>query len=719
MRIAIVHYHLGLGGVTRVIESASQALTRAGIEHCILTGGSRDDEQSVSLRNVCRHVDGLGYQGGSGDQTAERLIDSLRRAATDALGAPPDIWHFHNHSLGKNLLIAEVIDRLAAANERLLLQIHDLAEDGRPANYALIADVRKLYPIGDRVHYAFLNSRDRKIFVDAGLPTQQASILPNSIAACSAVSPPPSPLLFAPIRGIRRKNIGELVCLSALAQLGTRFAISRAPSNPAARPIHDAWQKFAGLHQLPIEFDVVDRVAPTADAASDFDSWRTHATHFVSTSVAEGFGLPWLEAIARGRPLIGRNLAHLTADHARHGIHAGHLYDRLLIPADWIDLSWLRESLESAIERTYRSYRLTLSKNIIDAAFASLIHDGGLDFGNLPESFQQRVIEKCLIAGHRELLRVQIGDDTQSAVSWLAEVIALRIPTAMPSQLPPYSPSEYQKNLLALYSRLADQAAGDNGHLSASRILTAYLSPESFHFLLADPPVEKCRAVIFDIYGTLLLAAAGGVKSDPAADPLLREILLRFGHPAPASPSGELYAAVMRHHAAAGVAFPEIDLRVLWREVLSLDAGVDLTALVEAIEREWHPAQLMPGAESMIRALADTGIAMGLLSNAQCNTLGSLGAVADLFDPELSILSYQHGMAKPAPALFQLLSDRLAARGISPAETLFIGNDPMQDIVPAAEAGFKTALFIGHPTSLRHGDCAPDQTIRHWADLHV
>jgi putative hydrolase of the HAD superfamily len=152
---------------------------------------------------------------------------------------------------------------------------------------------------------------------------------------------------------------------------------------------------------------------------------------------------------------------------------------------------------------------------------------------------------------------------------------------------------------------------------------------------------------------------------------------------------------------------------------LSLDAGVDLTALVEAIEREWHPAQLMPGAESMIRALADTGIALGLLSNAQCNTLGSLGAVADLFDRELSILSYQHGVAKPAPALFQLLSDRLAARGISPAETLFIGNDPMQDIVPAAEAGFKTALFIGHPTSLRRGDCAPDQTIRHWANFRV
>jgi putative hydrolase of the HAD superfamily len=88
-----------------------------------------------------------------------------------------------------------------------------------------------------------------------------------------------------------------------------------------------------------------------------------------------------------------------------------------------------------------------------------------------------------------------------------------------------------------------------------------------------------------------------------------------------------------------------------------------------------------------------------------------------LFAPELTILSYQHGLAKPSPELFQILSDRLAGRGITPAETLFIGNDPLQDIIPAAAAGFRTALFTGHSESLRPGECHPDHRFTSWSDL--
>ena len=228
---------------------------------------------------------------------------------------------------------------------------------------------------------------------------------------------------------------------------------------------------------------------------------------------------------------------------------------------------------------------------------------------------------------------------------------------------------------------------------------------------------KSYRAVIFDIYGTLLVAAPGGVKPDPLADPVLRDILRQLGHAPPGSPSADLHAAVLRHHAAAGVPFPEVDLRVLWREILSLEPGTDTSPLVEALEAAWHPATPMPGAENFIQRLSRSGISLGLLSNAQSNTLASLGGIANLFAPELTLLSYQHGIAKPAPELFQMLSDRLAGRGITPAEALFVGNDPLQDIVPAAAAGFQTALFTGHPDSRRPGECQPDHTFQNWSEL--
>lgn len=204
---------------------------------------------------------------------------------------------------------------------------------------------------------------------------------------------------------------------------------------------------------------------------------------------------------------------------------------------------------------------------------------------------------------------------------------------------------------------------------------------------------------------------------DPLTDPLLRDILRQAGYLPPASPSTELNAAVLRHHSAAGVTYPEIDLRVLWREILSFPPDVDITPLVIELETAWHPARPMPGADKLVQRLARSCISLGLLSNAQCNTLPSLGELTDLFAPELTVLSYQQSIAKPAPELFQLMVTRLAGRGISPAETLYIGNDPLHDIVPAAAAGFKTALFTGHPDSMRPGECDPDHTFQRWSEL--
>jgi hypothetical protein len=131
MRVALVHYHLAPGGVTTVLRSASHALTAAGIPHVVLTG---------------ENVAGLGYLAQAGSLSATTLADQLRKAAEEALGAAPNIWHFHNHSLGKNCLFPDLVHHFATTGERLLLQIHDLAEHGRPANYSQIARIPYLYP---------------------------------------------------------------------------------------------------------------------------------------------------------------------------------------------------------------------------------------------------------------------------------------------------------------------------------------------------------------------------------------------------------------------------------------------------------------------------------------------------------------------------------------------------------------------------------------------
>ena len=227
------------------------------------------------------------------------------------------------------------------------------------------------------------------------------------------------------------------------------------------------------------------------------------------------------------------------------------------------------------------------------------------------------------------------------------------------------------------------------------------------------------RAYIFDIYGTLLIAPPGRVQPDPLIDPILREIILTAGYQPPLFPTTALHDAVSRHHAAAHATYPEIDLRILWRGILKLENDAEITHLIAKMEAAWHPATMMPGAAPFIQQLANSGALLGVLSNAQCNTLKSLGEIANYFDPQLTVLSYQHGIAKPSPELFELIRHRLADRNITPTETLYIGNDPLHDIIPAAAAGFRTALFTGHASSHRPGTCQPNYRFTTWPDLEL
>lgn len=696
MKVAIVHYHLGHGGVPEVIAASSRTLTSAGIPHVILAGASSAPDLPMCV------IEQLGY---AETADADDLLSRLRSATIAKLGGPPDIWHFHNHSLGKNPAIPRIVARLASECERLLLQIHDLAEDGRPENAARLTDRGSLYPVGPRVHYAFINSRDRDHFINSGLPETNAHFLPNPVDFKPASpAPPGAPLLLYPVRGIRRKNLGEVLLLAALAPTGTRVAITRAPLNPDARKTHDAWRRFSKDMRLPVEFDVVDRIPPEENADSTFEAWISHATHLLTTSVAEGFGMVFPESIARGRPLLGRNLPHLTRDHR---ICTERLYDRLTIPLEWIDSQLPSQFWHEAMNGLWSAWNRQPPD--IDPISSSP------DFGNLPEILQQRVIQKLMEPGMKLLPLVEIGGRIRPAVEWLAETLAWRKPAS-------FQPAINQKQLTGIYQQLMDEAPGQTTCLDPDIILEAYLTPESFHFLTSPAAIRRprpdfmaFRAIIFDIYGTLLAAHAGGVKPDPAADALLRKILTRHGHAPPLSPSAALHDDVRCHHASAGVRYPEVDLRNLWREVLALPADADTTELVIEIESAWHPARLMQGAEETLHRLAAGGIELGLLSNAQCNTLPSLGECAALFRPDLTLLSYEQGMAKPSPELFDLLAKKLEQRGISPAETLFIGNDPLHDIEPAAARGFRTALFTGDQDAHRAGFCFPDYEIRGWS----
>lgn len=691
MRVAIVHYHLLPGGVTTVIRSHSRLLDKAEIRHVILTGSPSGNDLPAAT------IPALAYHPGS--TTHLDLLESLRSVAAAHLDGPPDVWHFHNHSLGKNRLLPGVIRLLAGAGEKILLHVHDLAEDGRPQNYADISDKQILYPRCPRIHYAFINANDQRHFIDAGLPAGQATHLPGSPPPPSPPAPPPPgpPLILYPSRAIRRKNLGEILLLSLFAPQGSRFAITRSPDNPTARGVHDRWKHLAGRLGLPIDFEVVDRIPPPSRVSSSFEEWLASATHFITTSVFEGQGLIFGEAAARYKPLIGRTLpSNPFPEHPS-------LYYRIAIPAGWIDPVRLRHHLVAGLTDSHRLYQQPLSPSDLEKAEHARLHPSFHDFGNLPEAIQHDIIIDLLEHSNRSPLV-----DGIPAASWL-EMALKCAPPASIAHAEPKSPVD-------IYRHLQSQPAAPPVHLPADRILRSYLRPDRFHFLLTPPP--RIRAVIFDIYGTLLISRSGVIRPDPSFDDRLARILTKHGHTAPSSPTTALHHAIRRHHAGSVHEHPEVNLLSIWHEVLG--APLSTAALLE-IEEARLPCQPMPGASETIRELSRRGLHLGCLSNAQANTLPTLdrllGPISPLLHPDLVILSYQHRLAKPSRRLFDLAARRLAHLGISPDEILFVGNDPLQDIIPARCSGFRTALFTGHPDSLRPGDSQPDLILNSLSEL--
>jgi putative hydrolase of the HAD superfamily len=241
-------------------------------------------------------------------------------------------------------------------------------------------------------------------------------------------------------------------------------------------------------------------------------------------------------------------------------------------------------------------------------------------------------------------------------------------------------------------------------------------------------PFEGIRCVAFDIYGTLFISGSGdiGVGNVTQKEAALRSLLADLDFPPiPESRSitSRFIELIRRSHAASrtkGHEFPEVEVREIWSDLLAEAmtatsvAREQVEALAIAYELATNPVWPMPGLAGVLGGLRDRGLLLGIVSNAQFYTPLLFDAFLDRnldqlgFHPALRVFSYQHKRAKPGAFLYGQLRDALATQGISPGETLYVGNDALKDVHPAATLGFRTVLFSGDRRSLRLRKDRPD-----------
>lgn len=484
LKVAFVHYHLRPGGVTRVIENAVRSLASKDVMTVTLTGEPVDD--TVGFPTAV--VSGLGYAATRDDVDCDskELVQRMVSAARESFdGALPDVWHIHNHSLGKNVLFASAVAELASMGIPILLQIHDFAEDGRPKNYQVLTEGLAgsldrnagLYPIADHVHYAALNQRDLSFLRAAGAGEARSHILPNAVSL-SGLDPVPeqelSPVIkdasritLYPARGIRRKNLGEFVLWSTLAEEGELYALSLYPANPAERPQHDRWVTFSKERSLRNLF--------AAGEQAPFEHWVSGADRFISTSVAEGFGLAFLEPWLFEKPLVGRNLPEITSDFVQAGVDLEGLYSRLYVPIDAVDIDKLRTEVTERLASSYASYHREYNPSLSERSIDDHCENGKIDFGFLNESLQEEVVDAVLDSR-------TLGEEIFSGVSQsgASKEVVRRNADLVASQ---FGLDQYGDRLMGIYRNLTASDASEVDGLDGRILLDCFLSPEHFTLL--------------------------------------------------------------------------------------------------------------------------------------------------------------------------------------------------------------------------------------------
>lgn len=248
--------------------------------------------------------------------------------------------------------------------------------------------------------------------------------------------------------------------------------------------------------------------------------------------------------------------------------------------------------------------------------------------------------------------------------------------------------------------------------------------------LKTDSP-DPIKAVIFDIYGTLLISSSGDIDQASLSAENMQQAMQAGGFDFDTCDSSvckflldQLRNKIDLQHdelRSKGHPFPDVDIFRVWKEMFqeAENAGLiklsgdeswaDTIMVFELLSNRVYP---MPGMKEILQWIKGKGIPMGIVSNAQFYTPIIMNHFLtgtfiteqqiELFEDDLSVFSFKELRAKPDTSLFSKFIPALKNKyGIQPNETIFVGNDMLKDIVTAKDSGLRTVLFAGDDRSLR------------------
>jgi glycosyltransferase involved in cell wall biosynthesis len=364
LKLIIVHYHLRPGGIRRIIELGTPPVVRefgGAIARVVLAAGEAPPaawesafRQQVAVPAelfIAPEFHYLSEQPASPREIALGIRANCRELLKNSSAGNTLVWA-HNLGIGRNLLLArELVRACASHGVPLISHHHDWWFDNRWLRWAemrrfgftsLKAAAKAIFPPLDRVQHVGINSTDARLLESAfpnhsawvpnlterGPSPDRARLSESGAWLRARLRQSDAPIWILPCRLLRRKNVCETLLLTRWLRPEAWLVTTGGASSADEQPYVNKLQEAARAHHWRLRLGVLEGKEANAPSVAEL---LAVSEAVLLTSIQEGFGLPYLEAAAAGRPLIARRLPNVAPDLDAFGFEFPQSYDDILI----------------------------------------------------------------------------------------------------------------------------------------------------------------------------------------------------------------------------------------------------------------------------------------------------------------------------------------------------------------------------------------------------
>lgn len=439
-RLVVLHYHLRPGGVRRIIELALPPILHSREsrfrEVVIATGEAAGEHWLAELRaRLPAAVDMDVFLEPAFHYFSEcrRQPEILRRRIRAALEAllPADraaetvVWA-HNLGLARNLLLADTLRHVTRERRiRLLSHHHDFWFENRWARWAemqacgfrtLSGMARAVFSLAPGQGFATINRLDQAV-LQRTMP-RRAFWIPNLVSrpkplaktrtrrareTLSRLLGDEAPVWLVPTRFLRRKNLAEAVLLTRWLRPDGWLVTTAGVSSPDEKSYARRLDQAARQGNWRVRFRFLD---DRHNTDIGFDDVVAAAEVLLLTSVQEGFGLPYLEASAAGKPLLARRLPNVSPDLKSLGFRFPHLYEDVWIAPELLNVP-AEQARQNTLWRKWKSALPAVCRRLAAPLWLSELEPG------VPLPFS-----RLTLTGQLEVLRHPPADSWRVCKTW-------------------------------------------------------------------------------------------------------------------------------------------------------------------------------------------------------------------------------------------------------------------------------------------------------------